>query len=112
MPFLPLERMRERVSRARENSDAEYFDSLMLAGEFVTKLVVASLIAAIDDDADRHRYRQIHRLVRASGLGVWGDVLEEILTGPTAQFRTSAEEEVRALTQKKPPVAWAVPQPN
>jgi hypothetical protein len=107
MPFLPLERMRERVSRARENSDAEYFDSLMLAGEFATKLVVAGLVSAVDDDADRHRYRQIHRLVRATGLGVWGDVLEELLTGPTAQFRTAAEEEVRALTQKKPPVPWA-----
>ncbi len=108
MPFLPLDRMRERMSRARENSDAEYFDSLMLAGEFVTKLVTAGLVAAIDDDADRHRYRQIHRLVRASGLGVWGEVIEEILTGPTAQFRTAAEDEVRALTQKKSSAEWVV----
>lgn len=108
MPFVPLDRMRERMARGRENSDAEYFDCLLHAGEFVTKLVVGGLVAAIDDDADRHRYRQLHKLVRATSIGVWGEVLEEILTGPTAQFRRVAQEEVGTLTEKRAPASWAL----
>ena len=50
------------------------------------KLVVAGLIAAIRNDKDQHRYHAEYRLVRADSLGVWVEILDEILTGSGAQF--------------------------
>ena len=97
MGFLPFERMRERVERGRANSDTEYFDDLLLWGELLTKVVTAGLIAAIDDDPDRLRYREVHRLVRADGIGDWAMTLDEVLTGPAAQFLNSARPELQAL---------------
>ena len=107
MGFLPFERMRERVERGRANSDTEYFDDLLLWGELLTKVVTAGLIAAIDDDPDRLRYREVHRLVRADGIGDWAMTLDEVLTGPAAQFLNSARPELQALTDKKSTPVWA-----
>src|SRR5438445_12689803 len=67
----------------------------------VTKLVTAGLVAAIDDDRERHRYGQVYRLVRADGLGDWPQVLDELLVGPTSQHLLAAARiEQRDLTQR------------
>jgi hypothetical protein len=68
---MPIDKMWERIEVAREDSDTSLFLHLMYLGEMVTKTIVAGLVAAIVDDRDRHRYRLLHRLVRADGLGEW-----------------------------------------
>ena len=51
--FLPLDRLRERVDRERSDSDVAFFFSLLLYGEFLSKLVVSALVSAIQDDRER-----------------------------------------------------------
>ena len=69
MGFQPLGRMWLRVENAREDSDSAFFMELMYLGEMLTKTVVAAMVAAVEDSNNRHRYRLLHRLVRADGLG-------------------------------------------
>jgi len=69
MPFVPMQKMLERVDLSLEESDVSYFLSLLYSGEMLTKIVTAALVAGLEDDPDRHRYRQLHRLVRADGIG-------------------------------------------
>lgn len=101
MYLLPLARMLQRVEAAKEDSDTSYFVVLMYMGELVTKFTVAALVAAIMNDKDRHRYRELHRLVRADGIGDWADALGGVLTGPASQFlQRQARVEQRELTQR------------
>jgi hypothetical protein len=86
MFFLPFARMLQRVETAKQESDTSYFLALMYFGELVTKFTVAGLVSAIMNDKDRQRYRQVHRIVRADGIGEWADVLDDVLTGPATQF--------------------------
>jgi len=105
--FKPIDRMWERVEIARSDSDTALFSDLMLLGELVTKLVIAGLVAAIADDRDRNRYRQLHRLVRADGIGEWGQVLDDLLKGPSSQsLLPAAKEEQRELTERLGAGTW------
>ena len=61
--------MLERVERAREDSDTSLFMDLMYYGELITKLTTVGLVSAILNDKERHRYRYLHKLVRADGIG-------------------------------------------
>lgn len=107
MDFLPITRMRERLARDRDDADASYWWSLLYYGELVTKLVAAGFIACIDNDPDRLRYSQAHRLVRASGIGEWAQAIDEILTGPPAQYLLPlAHEAAKETTQKVGAGAW------
>lgn len=103
--FLPFDRMWERVSVAREDSDTSLFFSLMYLGEMMLKIVTLGLVSAVSEDRDRHRYRQLHRLVRADSVGEWVAVLEDVLTGPASQFLTARAEQ-RDLTQKCRESSW------
>jgi NB-ARC domain len=78
-----------RVEIAKEDSDFNCFFSLLLAGEAVFKTITLGIIAALDFDKDRNRYRLEHTLVRADGLGEWGRTLEDALSGPASQFLIS-----------------------
>jgi hypothetical protein len=99
--FLPLQRMRERVEVARESSDTDFFFSLLYLGEMVLKTATAGIISGIGDDPDRHRYRELHRLVRADGLGEWCTAIDEILVGTASQHLIDpVRTEQRELTQK------------
>jgi hypothetical protein len=71
MTLRPLDRMLLAVDAARGDSDVSLFMELLYLGEMTTKTVAAGVIAAVIDDRDRQRYRQLHRLVRADGLGDW-----------------------------------------
>src|SRR5579884_439787 len=101
MSFLPFQRMWERIERARGDSDMALFHDLLLFGELVLKATVAGLVASIDDEVHRYRYRQAHRIVRADGLGEWAAVMDDILTGPSAQYLLpQAGTVAKSLTQR------------
>ena len=44
------------------------------------------MTAAIVRDKQRSRYRALYKLVRSDGIGNWVSILDDILTGPSAQF--------------------------
>lgn len=105
--FKPLDRMWERIEIGRSDSDSTFFHDLMYAAEMTAKLIVAALVAAVDDDKDRSRFRQVSLLVRADGLGEWASALTEVLTGPPSQhLLAEARTEQRELTQKFGPDGW------
>ena len=76
-----FQRAFERVDVARQDADTSLFLHLMYFGEFVLKLATLGMVAGIQDDRDRHRYRQLYKLVRADGVGEWGTTIDEIVTG-------------------------------
>ena len=82
----PIQQILNRAENEKEESDSAYFDALMYAGEMIFKFAIAGLVAAVRNDKGRHRYRQEYCLVRADGLGDWEKTLNEVLTGPCAQF--------------------------
>jgi hypothetical protein len=81
-----MDQILRRVKNAQPDSDFTYFFSLLLAAEALAKTVVLGMVAAIGDDKDRNRYRLEHQLVRSDGLGEWGRVIEDALTGPASQY--------------------------
>ena len=107
MGLRPIEKMLEAVDIARSDSDISLFFELMYLGEMLTKTVATALVAAVLDDRDRHRYRQVHRLVRADSLGEWVAVVDHVLAGPASQFLTPRARDIqRELTQLVGPGAW------
>ena len=54
MSLLPITRMVDRIEVERTDSDFALSNALMYAGEMLTKLVVAGLVAAIEDDSEKH----------------------------------------------------------
>lgn len=103
----PITKIIERAHIDRDESDTAYFDALMYAGEMTVKLVAAGLVAAVQDDRDRHRYRLEHTLVRADSLGHWTQAIDDILIGPTSQFLDpKAWPTQRELTKGMPTKSW------
>ncbi len=99
--------MWERVEVGRADSDSTFFHDLMYAAEMTAKIIVAGIVAAVDDDKDASRYRQVSRLVRADGVGDWATTLADVLIGPTSQHLLGeARIEQRELTQKVGPEGW------
>lgn len=107
MSLRPIDLMRERVRRAREDSDTALFHDLLYAGEFAVRLTTSAIISAVDDDRDRHRYRLLHGLVRADGIGEWSRALDDALSGPSSQHLvTEAKEDRRIFTERLGPGTW------
>ncbi len=107
IPLIPVERMWQRVENARNESDTAYFHDLLYLGELLAKLTVSAVLALIEDDRERLRYRHVFSLLRASGIGDWDTVLAEALTGPSAQhFTQQSGVIVRDLTQKLGEGSW------
>jgi len=79
----------------------------MYTGEVMIKIIVAGLVAVIKDDKERHRYRLLHKLVRANSLGEWSHALNEALTGTSSQhLYPMAREEQQELTRKCGDGSW------
>ena len=99
--------MMSRVERHGSDSDSALFTELLYAGEFILKSSVSILIAAIEDDREKHQYRLMHNLVRADGLGEWSRAFDEALTGPAATcLSSSIANERRAFTERTDRNAW------
>lgn len=107
MTHRAIDQVLQRVQDAKSDSDFNYFFSLLLAGEAVFKTVTLGMIAALGDDKDRNRYRLEYTLARADGLGEWGRVLEDALSGPASQFLVAdARTEQAELTRISGPGTW------
>jgi hypothetical protein len=105
--LLPLRRIFERYEAEKADSDVAAFYSLLYAGEFIIKLTVCGLLAGLKDDRDRHRYSQMHALVRADGIGDWATSLDAMLTGPSSQFILDEFRVIqRELTQRHAEGTW------
>src|SRR5829696_2582989 len=105
--LMPIAKMWNRVDIAREDSDTACFDALMYMGEMVTKLVASGLVAAVNEDVDRNRYRLIHRLVRANSIGGWSQVIDEVVSGHTSNYLSpGVRREQRELMQKRKAGTW------
>jgi len=105
--FLPVDKMWQRVEIAKGESDTAYFHDLMYLGELLAKVTVSAVVAAIEDDRERTRYKHTHALVRAAGLGEWDSAAAEALTGPTAQhFVAQSQIIIQDLTQQMGLGSW------
>jgi hypothetical protein len=90
MNFLPRELILGRMDRNGVDSDTALFSELLYVGEFFLKITVAAFVAAIEEDRENHRYRLLHGLVRADGIGEWARALEDVLTGTSSQHLSRA----------------------
>lgn len=107
MKHAAIEQIIKRTESAKSDSDFTYFFSLLLACEAVAKTIILGMISAIVDEKDRNRYRLEHQLVRSDGLGDWGRVLEDAITGPASQFLLAeARQEQMELTQLCKSGSW------
>lgn len=107
MTLLPLSRMIERTKIEQSDSDLALFNALMYTGEMAIKLAVAGMVAAVQDDGERHRDRLVRRLLRADGIGIWADVLDEVLIGPSARYLDAgAQDTQKQLTQNCGADTW------
>ena len=103
----PIKEMFDRAENEKSESDVAYFNALMYTGELLMKLAITGLVAAVQDDRERHRYRLEYRLVRANSLGEWDQVLDDILTGPSSQFLDQAAgNTAQALTERMSEGTW------
>jgi hypothetical protein len=89
MPFTPIDLVMKRVEKFGE-SDSALFTELLYAGEIIVKITTAALVASTEDDREGHRYRLLHALVRADGIGEWASKLEDALTGSASQHLAAA----------------------
>ena len=108
MNFKPLERIKDRIYSSRGESDSAYFYDLISYAEMVVKYVALFLVASLEDDVDRTRYRFEYRLVRADGIGDFAQCISEIITGSAADFlpQTVADNERIELQSKKTHSSW------
>lgn len=107
MKHVAIEQVISRTEFAKLDSDFTYFFSLLLASEAIAKTIILGMVSAISDEKDRNRYRLEHQLVRSDGLGDWGRVLEDALTGPASQFLLAeARQEQMELTQLCKSGSW------
>ena len=97
----------DRAENDKHDSDFAYFFALLLTGEALSKTVTLSTLAAMDDDTEANRYRLLYGLVRANGLGEWGDVIEDALSGPASQYLVpDARDDRTQLTELSPMGTW------
>src|SRR6218665_3408102 len=100
MTHYAIDQVLQRVQRAKSNSDLDYFFSLLLAGAAPFKTPTPRMIAGPLHEKNRNRYRLEYTLVRADGLGEWGKVLEDALSGPASHFLVpDARKEQTELTR-------------
>lgn len=106
--LLPIQRMLDRLESTKSDSDLAYFYDLLLLGEQLTKTITLFLVACINEDNERTKYRHEHSLVRANAIGDFSKTIDEILVGPTSQILSSSirEYEFKELTQRVSNGSW------
>jgi hypothetical protein len=101
------QKLRHKLDIAREDSDFSYFFSLLVAGEAISKVITLISASALILDKDRHQYRILHGLVRASGIGDWSKALDDLLVGTASQHLIPEYREFQTeLTKKTPDGEW------
>lgn len=98
----------KRLKRASEDSDSALFNDLLLAGEMLTKIIGAGLVAGLKKDKDRNRYRFEYQLVRADSIGGWAEVISKVTESGMAQFlcQPIRERELVELSHKGSEGSW------
>lgn len=106
--FAPINLMYKRLEASQTESDVNYFFDLLLMGEMVTKITAAFLVANIDNDKDRNRYRQEYLLIRANSLGDFSSAIDDIMTGTSFSFLSSSlsNNEIPALNNRIGTDTW------
>lgn len=100
MKHLAIEKVLERVERAKSESDFTYYFFSLHAAEALAKTIVLGVVALLADDKDRNRYRLEHQLARSDGMGDWSKAIDDALSGPASQFLiTEAMDERTDLTK-------------
>lgn len=103
-----LARFETRLNSAKTESDNAFFYDLLLYGELIVKITSLFLIANLNEDKDRNRYRHLYRITRAGGIGDFSQVIMEILSGPASGNLSSAisDYELIELNNKIDPRSW------
>lgn len=96
-----LDMLEHKMEVAKEDSDFAYFFSLLVAGEAITKMVTLITASALIPNKDRHQYRILHSLVRASGVGDWSKAIDDLLVGPASQYLAVEYREYQTQITKK-----------
>lgn len=100
MKHAAIDQVLARAEGAKSDSDFTHFFSLLLAAEALAKTTILGIVSAVADDTARNRYRLEHQLVRSDGLGDWGRVIEDALTGQASQYLLAeARQEQTELTK-------------
>ena len=107
MAHLLINRLLDRAEREKSESDFAYFHSLLGTGEALLKVTTLGLLAAIEDDTERNRYRLLYQLVRTSSLGDWYEVMSDATSGPASNYMIPAARPIRTeLTKNHSTGAW------
>lgn len=96
-----VDKLIEKSELAKSESDFTYFFNLLVYGEALTKIIVLSVAACLNQDKNRHQYRVLHGLVRASGIGEWSKELDDMLSGTASQHIDSSFREYQVDLTKK-----------
>jgi hypothetical protein len=102
-----LSRISANLSRDAAEGDVALYHSVLLYGEYAFKVVILTMVSALEIDREGHRYRQLHALVRANSLGEWVRIADETLSGPAAaHVATAARPVFREWTQTVDERTW------
>jgi hypothetical protein len=102
-----IQKLQHKLDVAKEDSDFSYFFSLLVTGEVISKIVTLISASALISDKDRHQYRILHGLARASGIGDWSKAIDDVLVGTASQYLIPEFRECQAeLTKKTPDGEW------
>lgn len=96
-----LSMLEHKMEVAKEDSDFSYFFSLLITGEAITKLVTLITACALTTNIDRHQYRILYGIVRASGIGDWSKAIDDLLVGPASQYLAVEFREFQSEITKK-----------
>lgn len=102
-----IEKLQHKLDIAKEDSDFSYFFSLLVTGEAISKVVTLITASALVSDKDRHQYRILHGIVRASGVGEWSKAIDDLLVGTASQYLIPEYRGLQAeLTKKTTDGEW------
>lgn len=106
--LIPIQQMFERLESTKNDSDFAYFFDLILLGEQITKTVTLFLVACINEDNERSKYRHEHFLVKANSIGEFSKTIDDVLVGPTSELLTSSirDYEFKELTDRTSSQSW------
>jgi hypothetical protein len=108
MGLSPIDLIKDRVETGRTQSIGDLFNGLLYLAEAFLKTYTAAIVAGLPDEANRHRYRLCHKLVRATGIGEWDEVLADVSTGPASQHLLPAAALLQnELTDRVGQGSWA-----